>query len=166
MVLSIVHYACSPLSMTSGVLKQVAQKSAINRIDVYNNPKLMQIFNSTLQEFAQDPKRNSEPVWVFHGTTQEAIDKIMYEGFKVGGTEGIPVRQGRSNGAGIYTSLRSDGALHQETKRVILCKALKGFTSTVTTLSVPHDSVNPHGGHVFVFREPRLILPVYVIHFT
>ena len=128
----------------------------------------MQTFNSTLSEFSQDPQRNSEPVWVFHGTIDEVVEKIMLEGLKVGGTQGIPIRHSQVYGPGIYTSLRSDGALHKETKKVIMCKALKGLTAVRPQnqkLQAPYNCF-ADGSSMLVFREPRQLLPMYVIHFT
>jgi hypothetical protein len=41
---------------------------------------------------------------VFHGTDKDAIEKIIEEGFKIGG-EGVKVRNGRAYGSGVYTAV-------------------------------------------------------------
>ena len=46
-----------------------------------------------------------DEIWVFHGTPSQAgIDAIISGGFKVGGTDGIPIANGAAYGNGVYTA--------------------------------------------------------------
>ncbi len=47
---------------------------------------------------------------MFHGTSQRAINAIIAEGFKIGGTEGVPVATAAAHGNGIYLSEEPDFA--------------------------------------------------------
>ncbi len=47
----------------------------------------------------------AEELFVFHGTYAEApLESILYTGFEVGGTNGVPVRNGRAYGVGVYAA--------------------------------------------------------------
>ncbi len=47
---------------------------------------------------------------MFHGTSQKAIDSIVAQGFKIGGTEGVAIIAGAAHGNGIYLSEDPDFA--------------------------------------------------------
>jgi hypothetical protein len=47
---------------------------------------------------------------MFHGTSQRAIDAIVADGFKIGGTEGVPIATAAAHGNGIYLSEEPDFA--------------------------------------------------------
>ena len=47
---------------------------------------------------------------MFHGTSQKAIDAIVAQGFKIGGTEGVAIVAGAAHGNGIYLSEDPDFA--------------------------------------------------------
>ena len=66
-------------------------------------------------------------ILVFHGTDSAAIQRIIKGGFKVGGTRGIPVRNGSSYGRGIYTSSEPEAAIQfgKRSGQVILAKVTR-----------------------------------------
>ena len=43
--------------------------------------------------------------WAFHGTVKESVLNIATQGFKVGGKDGIPARNGSQYGFGVYTAV-------------------------------------------------------------
>ena len=66
-------------------------------------------------------------ILVFHGTDGAAVQRIISGGFKVGGTRGVPVRNGSSYGRVIYTSSEPEAAIQfgKRSGQVILAKVTK-----------------------------------------
>ena len=84
---------------------------------------VVQKYEALKRHFWNSGKATTE-ILVFHGTDSAAIQRIMSGGFKVGGTRGIPVRNGSSYGRGIYTSSEPEAAIQfgKKSGQVILAK--------------------------------------------
>ncbi|KAH9314167.1 hypothetical protein KI387_022794, partial [Taxus chinensis] len=72
------------------------------KVELILNIALTKSYEKAKQKFIEDSKPVEEML-VFHGTDRNAIEKIVEEGFRIGG-EGIPVRNGRAYGSGVYTA--------------------------------------------------------------
>ena len=84
---------------------------------------VVQKYEALKRHFWNSGKAKTE-ILVFHGTDSAAIQRIISGGFKVGGTRGIPVRNGSSYGRGIYTSSEPEAAIQfgKKSGQVILAK--------------------------------------------
>jgi len=84
-------------------------------------------------------QRSGQPVaerLTFHGTTAAAIERIVVEGFRVGGVD-TPVLAGTALGTGIYSSESPEFAMRcQKTARQISTAAHCGAGSRTGPTSV------------------------------
>ena len=74
----------------------------LSQVEYIINPPLLQRYHS----FKQELQRSGQPVaerLTFHGTTAAAIERIVVEGFRIGGVD-TPVLAGTALGTGIYSS--------------------------------------------------------------
>jgi hypothetical protein len=72
------------------------------QVEYVINPPLLKRYHA----FKQSQLAQGQPVaerLTFHGTTVAAIDKIVVEGFRIGGVD-TPVLAGTALGQGIYSS--------------------------------------------------------------
>eukprot|EP01018_Ginkgo_biloba_P039120 Gb_11774 [translate_table: standard] len=76
------------------------------KVEYILNKLLQSRYDRAKQEFEAKNKKMQQML-VFHGTDQNAIEKIVQEGFKIGG-QGVSVRNGSAFGAGVYTALDPD----------------------------------------------------------
>jgi hypothetical protein len=91
-----------------------------------------------------------ETLYTFHGSRE--VKSIASIGFRVGGTDGVEVRNGAVYGAGVYTSKFGSVAHDYGTlDSLILCEA------AVTA----EDCREPH----VVIRNADRVLPKYVIEY-
>ena len=98
--------------------------------------------------------------WVFHGTDADAIDKIATLGFKVGGTEGVPIKVGAMFGNGVYIAMNPDISVPycRGSKMMLLSIAIPGLRNM-------HHSFG-HNENVLVIKDVSQLLPRYVVHYT
>jgi hypothetical protein len=136
----------------------------ITRVDVYESP-------GPAARFARERARMaaagapSDETWVFHGTARpETAERIMLEGFRVGGTPGVPVANGAVHGSGVYAARGPaiPAAYAAGAGQVVLARALSGRR----TLRAEEggDSWEPTEDWM-VIRRAEQLLPVYLIHF-
>ena len=97
-------------------------------------------YESLKRRFSNMGKTLKE-ILVFHGTDADAVQLIIAGGFKVGGTNGIRVKNGCTYGRGVYTSTEPEAAIQfgKGSGRVILAKVstvTKGVRYTDTMLSL------------------------------
>ena len=139
----------------------------IVQVDVYDNPLLAERFQNELISLSARG-RPLEEDWVFHGTgSADNVQRIMLEGFKVGGIDGIPMSNGAKHGNGVYTAKGPDTPMMygKETGLVILARALRGRRSQrAGTAGYDSDSWEPSGDWV-VFQRGQQLLPIYVVHY-
>lgn len=131
----------------------------VTKVEFIKNVDLEEKFNQKMQEF----KASSIPAearFVFHGTVAAAIDKIAAEGFKIGGTEGIDIKNGAYYGNGVYTASNPDTSL-------AYCK---GSNMMLLSIAIPGELDKHHniGGtkDVLVIKDVCQLLPRYVVHYT
>lgn len=168
----------SEFSLACGHFARLTRKpaSSVTRVDVYVNPPLEERFRQ-MKDHLRQRKRSSGATWVFHGSAEESIRKIMVEGFRVGGKHGHPVANASKYGRGVYTAVGARTALayseHGGCKQVILAKGLEGASgdclddvSKEDGLAV--DSWRPEGKEDdwIVFADGLLLLPRYVVHYS
>eukprot|EP01018_Ginkgo_biloba_P035956 Gb_31147 [translate_table: standard] len=129
----------------------------VGKVELILNMELQKRYETSKQKFTEE-KKKVEEMLVFHGTDKNAIEKIIEEGFKIGG-DGIPVRNGRAFGSGVYTAL--DPSISIDYTRggsmVLLSLALVG----------QEGSDYNKGGNdgVFVLHKSDYLLPKYIVHF-
>ena len=102
------------------VFREVVQVDCI----IYESQaSVVQKYETMKRHFWNSGKAKTE-ILVFHGTDSAAIQRIIGGGFKVGGTSGIPVRNGSSYGRGVYTSSEPEAAIQfgKRSGQVILAK--------------------------------------------
>ena len=148
-----------------GFRRNQSQQIAIAQVDVYVNPLLAGQFQQELAGLS-GRGRPCEEDWVFHGTgSTENVAKIMLEGFKVGGSDGVPVVNGTAYGNGVYTAKGPDTPMTygKATGQIILARALRGRRGDC--VSDDADSWEPSKDWV-VFRRGQQLLPVYVVHYS
>lgn len=82
----------------------------VTGVEYIMNPPLLKqyhVFKKVLNEKGQPVAERL----TFHGTSEESIDKIAVEGFRIGGME-VPARHNASLGRGIYSSESPIYAMH------------------------------------------------------
>lgn len=130
--------------------------SCVTKVEVLeyeeNSPVLQRYYQRKFG-YAQELQ---EETWVFHGSA--AIQKIAEEGFKVGGQDGIRIKNGAAHGNGVYTAKGPNIPMgySKETKAVIFARGIKGK---------PEDHVAPNGDWI-IFKAADQLLPCYIVHFT
>lgn len=143
--------------------------SIVIQIDVlqYNLSSIVRKqYEKTKCEFFQQGKFHE--YWVFHGTTIENIELIRNTGFKVGGKDdGIMVKNGSSNGFGVYTAVGPRAPMNYAygTNKVILAKALIGRQKSIVFPDNTVDSWLPQQDFV-VFKDGKQLLPCYVVTYS
>ena len=117
----------------------IINKDTENR---YENKK-----NGIAEECKGMDKINEGYFW--HGSLEPLQEKIVSEGFKVGGVDGIPIRSGKSYGYGVYTAIGVSTPISSSSNfpQIIYCAAIKGNNSPVGINSI--DQLNNKQTHSF-----------------
>ena len=152
------------LAAWAGMKGSQLDPRAIMQVDFYENSHLRARFRAKEIEFNNAGKMDP-PVWVFHGpnrSDRSVIDKIMQEGFKVGGRD-VSTANGSAHGRGIYTATGPQTPLSYNQNRIILAKALKGTKADSDRPGA--DSWQPKQDWL-IFKDGAQLLPRYVLHFT
>ena len=137
----------------------------VHQVDVYDCPLRTHQFAELQRHFHAQGQSNelttTDSHWAFHGTTPEAAAGIMADGFRVGGTAGVAIRNGDVYGRGVYTARTATTAVKYALRggegTVVLANAIPGIHN--------HDSWTPNADWV-VFRTGQQLLPVYALHMT
>ena len=103
--------------------------SKVKRVDVIEYQRNY-IVRQKFDEFSLLMREKGRPneSWVFHGTSAAAIECIIKDGFKIGGTD-VPALNGSSYGKGVYTSTGPDVAMQyaqQSTMRATMATSGSG----------------------------------------
>ncbi|KAJ1488912.1 hypothetical protein T484DRAFT_1781991 [Baffinella frigidus] len=136
---------------------------AVHTVDFYESEAVTRRFQEKKAEFARDKKPIKE-IWVFHGTPDIAnVAKICSGGLKVGGRDGLGVRNGAVYGAGAYTATGPGTPMGYSsgTRCVILCLGLTGTEGA----KEQSDCWVGGGPDVRIFAHGDQLLPRYVVHF-
>jgi Poly(ADP-ribose) polymerase catalytic domain len=128
------------------VFREVTQVDCI----IYESQaSVVQKYQTMKRHFWNSGKAKTE-ILVFHGTDSAAIQRIIGGGFKVGGTSGIPVRNGSSYGRGVYTSSEPEAAIQfgKRSGQVILAKVTtvvhqRDFALNLSSAALPLSSLIP-----------------------
>ena len=106
---------------------------------------------------------NIEQIWVFHGTNEVSLNRIIVEGFKVGGVDNISIINGKNYGNGVYTATgpKTPMTYSKGNNKIILAKALPGQRSHNESRG-DSDSWVPRDDWM-VFRSGSQLLPCYVV---
>ena len=130
-------------------------------IDVYENPTLDARYRATRRRFAA-AKKPAQEVVVFHGTSSSNVSKIMLDGFRVGGSDGVPVANGSAYGVGVYTAVGPNTPMNYSrgSPQVILSYALTGEVGSAQS----GDSWRPNGDW-HIFRHGNQLKPKWVVHY-
>ncbi|MCO5567021.1 hypothetical protein L7F22_020704 [Adiantum nelumboides] len=134
------------------------RKQKVEKVEYTWNQELDDRYQIKKQLFEKEKKAVNE-LLVFHGTTKESIDKIVREGFKVGGEKGVPIRCGAAYGHGVYTAASPEISIpySQSSKMMLLSIALCGKLNVDYTLGGSED--------IFVVKQGDQLLPRYIVHF-
>jgi hypothetical protein len=131
-----------------------------NRVCLWINPELYARYQRKRAEFERLGK-DTQPVWVFHGTKHEATLQICQGGFKIGGSD-TAVVNGTVHGKGVYTAtgpgtpMGYNERLDPTKKHVILAMALRGEDGV--------DSRCPVRDWL-LFTSADQLLPLYVVYY-
>ena len=151
------NMACAQFCRLLNQLPSVV--TAVDVIEYDQNSSVSQNFDKKKASLV-----NKEEIWVFHGTTEDAMKKILEEGFKVGGVDDIGIANGRVYGNGVYTATgpKTPMCYTQGNKKVLLAKALSGDRGIDDRSG---DSWVPKSDWM-VFRSGAQLLPCYVVHYN
>lgn len=109
-----------------------------------------------------------ESVLVCHGTNKAAIDKILSEGFKIGGIGGHRAVNGSSYGFGVYTSVNPSEAKNysRETNKLLICSGIQGREIVSDIRANDCDSWRPTSKPSWIlFKEGAQLLPRYIVSY-
>ena len=155
-------------------------RHAVVAVDVIDVHELRRRYHDARAVFSAAGK-NTEEIWVFHGTTAAALRGIVAHGFAVGGrTPGVHLLNGAVHGHGVYAATgpetpsqygqharpfswpaRMGGAY----KAVILARATPGRRGADGSRGEDGaDAWYPRGDWA-VFRRGEQLLPTYVVYF-
>jgi len=127
-------------------------------VELIINKTLHKQFEKAKEEFAQKKISFTERL-VFHGTDMKAIEKIIEEGFKIGG-EGVEVRNGAAYGKGVYTAVDP----------IITVPYSKGGRMMLLSFALLDDQGKEysqgHSSDVLVMKRAEHLLPKYIVHYT
>jgi hypothetical protein len=128
----------------------------VTKVEVIYNASLLQRFQ--IMKELKEKETSFEERWVFHGTDASAVDKIIAEGFKIGG-QGVAIKCGASFGHGVYTAINPDISVHYSkgSNMMLLSVAILGQEGKDFTYGGSKD--------VLVIKNASQLLPKYVVHF-
>ncbi|GLJ13963.1 hypothetical protein SUGI_0223310 [Cryptomeria japonica] len=127
------------------------------KVELILNIALTKSYEKAKQKFIE-AKKPLEEMLVFHGTDRNAIEKIVEEGFKIGG-DGIPVRNGRAYGSGVYTA--SDASIS-----IPYAKGLNMLLLSLALIGKEGSDYKTGGSqNIFVLDKTEYLLPKYIVHF-
>lgn len=136
------------------------QNIRVKRVVVYENPLVATLYESKKQAMLRQGA--CKELWVFHGTAEQNIDKIMTAGFKVGG-DTVPVQNGAAHGRGVYTATGPMTPMQYSNSgggnAVVLSKALEG-----TRGRQEQDDCWVPRGDWLIFKSGEQLLPTYAVH--
>lgn len=98
---------------------------------------------------------------LFHGTNSKNIEKIVTEGFKIGGKKGHAVTNGTSYGKGIYTAKSNATPISYSRDRNVVI-ALKAITGKKNT----HWRSPCKEKDWIILQSSKQTLPCYIVHFN
>ena len=137
-------------------MANIALAMQVTRVECIYNELLLNRYQ--IMKELKEKDTACEERWVFHGTDASAVDKIIEEGFKIGG-KGVPIKCGAAYGHGVYTAIDPDISVHytKGSKMMLLSVAILGRKEKDFT----------HGGseNVLVIKDASQLLPRYVVHF-
>ncbi|GLJ17147.1 hypothetical protein SUGI_0296690 [Cryptomeria japonica] len=120
------------------------------------NKKLQMVYEKAKEELEKQ-RKSVEEMLVFHGTNKDAIEKIIEEGFKIGG-QGVEVRHGTAYGTGVYTALDPNTSIsYSKGGMILLSSALIGEKG--------NDFKEGGSSNVLVLHKTEYLLPKYIVHF-
>ncbi|GLJ17149.1 hypothetical protein SUGI_0296770 [Cryptomeria japonica] len=121
------------------------------------NKKLQMVYEKAKEELEKQ-RKSVEEMLVFHGTDKDAIEKIIEEGFKIGG-QGVEVRHGTVYGSGVYTALDPHTSInYSRGGMILLSSALIGEKG--------NDFNEGASSDVLVLHKTEYLLPKYIVHFV
>ncbi|KAI5066362.1 hypothetical protein GOP47_0018986 [Adiantum capillus-veneris] len=130
----------------------------VKKVEFVWNQVLYDRYQNVKQQFLAERKPVDE-ILVFHGTNAESIDKIVKEGFKVGGTDGVPIRCGTAYGHGVYTAANPDTSIPYSggSGMMLLSNAMCG--------KLGEDDKKGGSEDIYVVTKGEQLLPKYIVHF-
>lgn len=138
----------------------------VAKVDVYDSVAVKKAHQEKEDEFRQQGKSTAKR-WVFHGTPQSSnVSKICSEGFKVGGSNGVPIANGAAYGNGVYTAIgpKTPMDYSRANSSIILCSGLLGKEKRSES-DMGFDSwPGPPDQDWMIFKTAEQLLPQYVVH--
>ena len=115
-------------------------------------------YEARKKEIGQSGVEVSERL-LFHGTSKEAIDKIIREGFKVGGEE-VTMKTGCVYGKGVYVAANPETAMEyaKSSRMMLLSRAVCGSNGVHHNFGGTTD--------IYVLMKGDQLLPCYIVHFN
>lgn len=138
-------------------MANIALAMQVTKVEVVYNESLLKRFQIKVEEL-KEKDTACEERWVFHGTDATAVDKIIAEGFKIGG-EGVAMKVGAIYGHGVYTAIDPDISVPYSigSNMMLLSVAILGQKQKDFTYGGSED--------VLVIKDASQLLPKYVVHF-
>ncbi|KAI5066361.1 hypothetical protein GOP47_0018985 [Adiantum capillus-veneris] len=130
----------------------------VKKVELVWNQVLYDRYQKVEQQFLLQSKPVDE-ILVFHGTNGESIDKIVKEGFKVGGTDGVPIRYGAAYGHGVYTAANPDTSIPYSGGSGMM------LLSTAICGKLGEDHKKGGSEDIYVVTKGEQLLPKYIVHF-
>lgn len=129
----------------------------VTKVEFIYNESLLKRFQ--IMKELKEKDTACEERWVFHGTDASAVDKIIAEGFKIGG-EGVPIKYGAAYGHGVYTAIDPDISVpySKGSNMMLLSVAILGQKG--------EDFTHGRSEDVLVIKDASQLLPKYVVHFS
>jgi hypothetical protein len=135
----------------------VGKKAKVVEVEYIDNGDLNVQYCEKKKAFTENGEGYKE-FFVFHGTDEVAISKIVKEGFRIGG-EGITIKHGAVYGRGIYTVEDPSVAMsYASTSKVILCRVICSTYGEDYNTGARND--------IFVIKTKEQIVPQYVIRYA
>ena len=130
----------------------------IKEVEYTRSSILEQKYEARKKEIGQSGAEVTERL-LFHGTSKEAIDKIIREGFKVGGEE-VTMKTGCVYGKGVYVAANPETAMQyaKTSGMTLLSRAVCGSKDVHHNFGATKD--------IFVLRKGDQLLPCYIVHFN
>lgn len=135
-----------------------ASSYVVEKVRYCVNPSLMARYDAKRLDLRMSGAVLREGL-MFHGTARDTIDKILREGFKIGG-QGVPVATGTALGTGVYVSEDPQFAMRyirDSHTQLLFARVLITDDCTIRKESGVIQQL--------VVKNIDQLLPCYVVHF-
>ncbi|KAJ3408538.1 hypothetical protein HDV05_004952 [Chytridiales sp. JEL 0842] len=148
------------------VLEQCKQHVGIvEKVEFVLNFETQRTFYATVEKFKAEQKP-AKIETAYHGTPQANVEKILTDGFKVGGQDGHPILNAAVYGNGVYLARSPATSLSytRGAKCIFVNLVVLGETDT-SHVKPGIDTVDVSDKGILVAKRASQVLPCYVLYF-